>query len=59
MSLLDTDVDLARDCAYAAALPPDGAFAALDGSAQCDVAVVGGGLAGLSAAIELAGSPHP
>ncbi|OYY66559.1 MAG: FAD-dependent oxidoreductase [Burkholderiales bacterium 28-67-8] len=54
MSLLDTDVDLARDCAYAAALPRDGAFAALDGSAQCDVAIVGGGLAGLSAAIELA-----
>lgn len=54
MSLLDTDRDLARDSYYAATSPRDLPFPRLDGSALCDVAIVGAGLAGLSAAIELA-----
>jgi gamma-glutamylputrescine oxidase len=54
MSLLDTDRELARDSCYAATSRRDPPFPRLAGSAQCDVAIVGGGLAGLSAAIELA-----
>jgi gamma-glutamylputrescine oxidase len=54
MPLLDTDRDLTRHSYYAATAPRTQAFAPLLGDAgACDVAVVGGGLAGLSAAIEL------
>ena len=53
MSLIDTDEALARDSYYAATAPPGPAFAPLQGDTDCDVAVVGGGLAGLSAAIDL------
>ena len=54
MSLLKIDTDLARDSYYAATAPRTRRFAALTSNIECDVAVVGGGLAGLSAAIELA-----
>jgi gamma-glutamylputrescine oxidase len=54
MSFLSIDRDLARDSYYAATAPRGPGFPSLDGSAECDVAVVGGGLAGLSAALELA-----
>ncbi|MBI5719609.1 MAG: FAD-binding oxidoreductase [Burkholderiales bacterium] len=54
MSLLEADRELARDSYYAATSTREPHFPRLDGSAQCDVAIVGGGLAGLSAAIELA-----
>jgi len=54
MSLLDTDRELTRQSWYAATAPRTTAFAALPaGEHRCDVAVVGGGLAGLSAALEL------
>jgi len=54
MALLDADRELARDGLYAATSPRVDSFDALLGDAgTCDVAVVGGGLAGLSAAIEL------
>ena len=54
MPLLDTDRDLTRHSYYAATAPRTQSFAALQGDAgSCDVAIVGGGLAGLSAAIEL------
>jgi len=54
MSLLKIDTHLARDSYYAATAPRTRRFAALASNVDCDVAVVGGGLAGLSAAIELA-----
>jgi gamma-glutamylputrescine oxidase len=54
MSLLRADQDLTRASYYAATAPRETSFAALEGDTQADVAVVGGGLAGLSAAIELA-----
>jgi gamma-glutamylputrescine oxidase len=54
MSFLSVDRDLARDSYYAATVQRPPAFASLQGSVECDVAIVGGGLAGLSAAIELA-----
>jgi gamma-glutamylputrescine oxidase len=54
MPLLDTDRELTRQSYYAATAPRPEAFAPLAaGEHRCDVAVVGGGLAGLSAAIEL------
>jgi len=54
MPLLDTDRALALHSYYAATAPRAEAFAPLAaGVHACDVAVVGGGLAGLSAAIEL------
>ena len=54
MPLLDTDRELTRHSYYAATAPRTQRFAALQGDGgACDVAVVGGGLAGLSAAIEL------
>ena len=54
MPLLDTDRDLTRHSYYAATAPRTQSFAPLQGGAgACDVAIVGGGLAGLSAAIEL------
>ena len=54
MNLLRADQELARNCYYAATAARGPDFAALQGGACCDVAVVGGGLAGLSAALELA-----
>ncbi len=58
MSFLDADRELARRSYYDATIERDVAPAALDGDLECDVAVVGGGLAGLSAAIELADRGH-
>jgi gamma-glutamylputrescine oxidase len=54
MTLLRTDQALSRHSYYAATVPKVAAHGALQGTVDCDVAVVGGGLAGLSAAIELA-----
>lgn len=54
MSLLRTDEALSRASYYAATAPRVEAFAPLTDTTEADVAVVGGGLAGLSAAIELA-----
>ena len=54
MSFLSIDRDLARDSYYAATVQRGQGFPALADSVDCDVAVVGGGLAGLSAALELA-----
>ena len=58
MSFLSVDQDLARDSYYAATAQRDMRFAPLDGSSDCDVAVVGGGLAGLTAALDLARMGH-
>ncbi len=54
MSLLRADQVLTRDSYYAATAPREAGFAALEAEVSADVAIVGGGLAGLSAAIELA-----
>ena len=54
MSFLSSDQDLTRFSYYADTAPRGAGHAPLQGDADCDVAVVGGGLAGLSAAIELA-----
>lgn len=54
MRLLAIDQSLARDSYYAASVARSQSFAALDGSVSVDVAIVGGGLAGLSAALDLA-----
>jgi gamma-glutamylputrescine oxidase len=54
MPLLDTDRELTKHSYYDATSARDTVFAPLAGSRLCDVAVVGGGLAGLSAALELA-----
>jgi len=54
MRLLAVDQDLARHSYYAATAPQAPAFPPLAGDARCDVAIVGGGLAGLSAALDLA-----
>ncbi len=54
MSFLRVDGELARHSYYDATAQRTQAFPALEGAVSCDVAVVGGGLAGLSAAIELA-----
>jgi gamma-glutamylputrescine oxidase len=53
MSLLATDQALTRHSYYTATAARASSHPALDGDASCDVAVVGGGLAGLSAAIDL------
>ena len=53
MPLLDTDQELIRDSYYAATATRSQTYPALQGDTRCDVAVVGGGLAGLSAAIDL------
>ena len=53
MPLLDTDQALTRNSYYAATAPQAAAFPPLLGDVRCDVAVVGGGLAGLSAALDL------
>jgi gamma-glutamylputrescine oxidase len=54
MSLLRTDLQLTKNSYYAATAHRDQGFEPLQGQIDCDVAIVGGGLAGLSAAIELA-----
>ena len=54
MNLLGADRELTRNSYYAATARRRTSWPALQGSAECDVAVVGGGLAGLSAALELA-----
>ncbi|MDH0863861.1 FAD-binding oxidoreductase [Mitsuaria sp. GD03876] len=52
---LQEDAALARDSYYVATAERTERHAPLQGDASCDVAIVGGGLAGLSAALELAG----
>jgi gamma-glutamylputrescine oxidase len=54
VGFLATDDELARRSWYDTTAPRAVSYGPLDGDAECDVAVVGGGLAGLSAAIELA-----
>jgi gamma-glutamylputrescine oxidase len=55
MPLFDTDRDLTRHSYYDATAPRTQRFVGLQGDiGECDVAVVGGGFAGLSAAIDLA-----
>ncbi|MEX8517067.1 MAG: NAD(P)/FAD-dependent oxidoreductase [Leptothrix sp. (in: b-proteobacteria)] len=54
MTLLRTDQELALQSYYAATTARPQSFAPLEGDQQADVAIIGGGLAGLSAAIELA-----
>ena len=54
MSVLESDRDLARNSYYAATTSRPHRHAPLSGAIRCDVAIVGGGLAGLSAALELA-----
>ena len=53
MPLLATDLELTRDSYYAATAQGEAPHPALQGDTACDVAVVGGGLAGLSAALDL------
>jgi gamma-glutamylputrescine oxidase len=53
MSFPSVDRELARHSYYAATAPQMQGFEALAGNVDCDVAVVGGGLAGLSAALDL------
>ena len=53
MSLLATDQALTRHSYYTATAARESSYPALAGDASCDVAVIGGGLAGLSAAIDL------
>ncbi|MDH4062017.1 MAG: FAD-binding oxidoreductase [Aquincola sp.] len=54
MPFLETDRELARHSYYAATAPRQQAWPALaPGAHRCDVAVVGAGFAGLTAAIEL------
>lgn len=54
MDLLNTDIALAQHSYYAATVRRELSFTPLASGIRCDVAVVGGGFAGLSAAIELA-----
>ena len=54
MHFLSADQALARDSYYVTTAQRGASHPALQGDVHCDVAVVGGGLAGLSAAIELA-----
>ena len=54
MSLLRAEPQLTKNSYYVATAPREQGFSALQSNLDCDVAVVGGGLAGLSAAIELA-----
>ncbi|MCV2361063.1 FAD-binding oxidoreductase [Paucibacter sp. TC2R-5] len=56
MSLLSIDRNLARNSYYAATAPRLETYPSLKDALTADVAIVGGGLAGLSAAIELASS---
>ncbi|MDH4390805.1 MAG: FAD-binding oxidoreductase [Aquabacterium sp.] len=54
MHFLSVDRELTRHSYYADTAVRAVRYPALQGDADCDVAIVGGGLAGLSAAIELA-----
>lgn len=54
MTFLSVDQDLARQSYYVATAPRTQRFPSLVGTMACDVAIVGGGLAGLTAALELA-----
>jgi gamma-glutamylputrescine oxidase len=54
MPLLRADSQLTRHSYYTATAPRGAGHPVLESALDCDVAVVGGGLAGLSAAIELA-----
>jgi gamma-glutamylputrescine oxidase len=54
MNFLQSDLELSRHSYYAATTQRTSAQPPLQGRAQCDVAVVGGGLAGLCAALDLA-----
>ncbi|HSI51236.1 MAG TPA: FAD-binding oxidoreductase [Ideonella sp.] len=54
MTFLSVDRDLARHSYYAATAPRTQGHAALSGDLEADVAIVGGGLAGLTAALDLA-----
>jgi gamma-glutamylputrescine oxidase len=54
MTLLSADQQLTKHSYYVATAPRGSGHEALESALECDVAVVGGGLAGLSAAIELA-----
>ena len=54
MDLLSADRELTRNSYYAATAERQHSHPPLQGAQGCDVAVVGGGLAGLSAALELA-----
>ena len=54
MHFLSADNELTRHSYYADTAVRETRYPALQGDAHCDVAIVGGGLAGLSAAIELA-----
>ena len=54
MNFLESDRDLARRSYYAATAERTQHHAPLAGAVRCDVAIVGGGLAGLSAALDLA-----
>ena len=58
MRFLSVDRELSRHSYYAATAPRTQGYAPLDGQVDCDVAVVGGGLAGLTAALELAEAGH-
>lgn len=58
MRFLSVDRELSRHSYYAATAPRTQGYQPLVGDADCDVAVVGGGLAGLSAALDLAESGH-
>src|ERR1700748_2899074 len=53
MSFLQSDRDLSRNSYYAATAERSQRHAPPSGAIRCDVAIVGGGLAGLSAALEL------
>jgi gamma-glutamylputrescine oxidase len=53
MPFADRDRELTRHSYYAATAQRSRAHPALQGEQRCDVAVVGGGLAGLSAALDL------
>jgi len=53
MTFLQSDRDLSRNSYYAATATRPQRHAPLSGAIRCDVAIVGGGLAGLSAALEL------
>jgi len=53
MPLLDTDQALTKNSYYTATADRTRFYPPLEGDTRCDVAVVGGGLAGLSAALDL------
>jgi gamma-glutamylputrescine oxidase len=54
MSFLSAERDLTRHSYCAATVQRPWPWASLAGALECDVAALGGGLAGLSAAVQLA-----